>query len=121
MATIDKQLPKEEVDVLVRQWLERRKTTSKIDRGLTYKLYNQFFNSNQRDVNACSCMDKDTDFKVTRHIENTYQLDEPLPIESSVKIDVSSFVKKEKSEISPKKPRKKRTTTKSKTTTKKDI
>jgi len=125
MAKIEKQLPKSEVDILVRQWLDRRKTTSKIDRGLTYKLYNQFFNKNQRDVNACSCMDKDTDFKVTRHIETTYQLDDPLPIQSDVKIDLSSFVSKEKkSKISsttkPKKPRKKRTT-KPKTTTKKDI
>ena len=121
MATIDKQLPKEEVDALVRQWLEKRKKTTKLDRGLTYKLYNQFFNKNQRDVNACSCMDKDTDFKVTRHIETSYKLDEPLAIESSVQIDLSSFVSKEKSEIStPKKPRKKRTT-KPKTTTKKDI
>lgn len=122
MAKIEKKLPKSEVDSMVRRWLDRRKTTSKIDRGLTYTLYNQFFNKNQRDVNACACMDKDTDFKVTRHIEKNYKLDDPLPIQSDVVIDVSSFVGKEKkSEISsPKKPRKKRTT-KPKTTKKNNI
>ena len=116
MATIEKQLPKEEVDAMVRSWMEKKKTGAKFDRGLTYKLYNQFFHNKQRDVNACSCMDRDTDLKVTRHIENGYKLSEPLPIESSVQIDMSSMLKKE---TTPKarKPRAKKT----KTTPKKSI
>jgi len=106
MATIEKQLPKEEVDTMVRAWIDKKKSGAKFDRGLTYKLYNQFFPAKQRDVNACSCMDRDTDLKVTRHIENGYKLSEPLPIESSVTIDMSSMLKKEEK---PKRTRKRKT------------
>jgi hypothetical protein len=44
--------------------------------------------------------------KVTRHIENGYKLSEPLPIESSVTIDMSSMLKKEEK---PKRTRKRKT------------
>ena len=92
MATIQKQLPKNEVDELVTSYLDRKKTTTRIDRNLTYTLYNQFFNLKQRDVNACSCMDRDTDAKVAKYIENHYTVEEPLPIESTTTIDMSAML-----------------------------
>lgn len=91
MAYIEKRLPKEEYNKLVNQWVEEKKVRpSRINRQLTYKLYNQLFNGNQRDVNACTCLDRDTDYKVTRELERYLKLD-PLPIESNVKIDFSSM------------------------------
>ena len=36
-------------------------------------------------------MDRDTDLKVTRSLEKYLKLDEPLPIQSNVKIDFSSM------------------------------
>ena len=92
MAKIEKQLPKSEVDELVTSYLDRKKTTTRIDRNLTYTLYNQFFNLKQRDVNACSCMDRDTDAKVAKYIENHYTVEEPLPIESTTTIDMSAML-----------------------------
>jgi hypothetical protein len=51
MAKIEPKLPKEELDVMVKQFIEKKKINpSRIDRPLTYKIYNQFFNDKQRDV-----------------------------------------------------------------------
>lgn len=92
MATIQKKMSKSEVDELVSVYLERKKTTPKMDRIVTYKLYNEFFPMKQRDVNACTCMDRDTDTKVAKYLENNYTVEEPLPIESTMEIDMSSFL-----------------------------
>ena len=92
MAKIELKMDKTELDKLVNTYLERKKTTGKVDRIVTYKLYNQFFPLKQRDVNACSCMDRDTDAKVTKYIESNYTLDEPLPIESTMEIDMSAML-----------------------------
>jgi hypothetical protein len=102
MAKIEKKMSAEELDKLVKSFVEKKKKSpSRIDRPLTYKLYNNFFNSNQRDVNACTCLDRDTDAKVVRYIEETYKYEEPLPISSNVTIDFSSFT-----EPKPKRARK---------------
>lgn len=93
MAKIEPKLDEFEFNKLVNQWVEgKKKNPQKIDRHLTYKIYNQLFNSKQRDVNACSCMDRDTDVKVTMNLEKYLKLD-PLPIQSNVKIDFSSMTK----------------------------
>jgi len=92
MATIQKKMSKSEVDELVSVYLERKKTTPKMDRIVTYKLYNEFFPMKQRDVNACTCMDRDTDTKVAKYLENNYTVEEPLPIESTMEIDMSSML-----------------------------
>ncbi len=92
MAKIEPKLEKSELDKLVNVYLERKKTTSKMDRVVAYKLYNQFFPTKQRDVNACTCMDRDTDAKVTRYLESNYTVEEPLPIESTMEIDMSSML-----------------------------
>jgi len=99
MAKIDKRIPAEELDKLVKTFVEKKKKSpSRIDRGLTYRLYNQFFNSSQRDVNACTCLDRDTDAKVVRYIEETYKYEEPLPISSNVSIDMSALTEGAESE-----------------------
>jgi len=85
-------MSKSEVDELVSVYLERKKTTPKMDRIVTYKLYNEFFPMKQRDVNACTCMDRDTDTKVAKYLENNYTVEEPLPIESTMEIDMSSML-----------------------------
>jgi hypothetical protein len=93
MAKIEPKLDEFEFNKLVNQWVEgKKKNPQKIDRHLTYKIYNQLFNSKQRDVNACSCVDRDTDVKVTMNLEKYLKLD-PLPIQSNVKIDFSSMTK----------------------------
>ena len=92
MATIQKKMSKSEVNELVSVYLERKKTTPKMDRIVTYKLYNEFFPMKQRDVNACTCMDRDTDTKVAKYLENNYTVEEPLPIESTMEIDMSSML-----------------------------
>jgi len=92
MATIQKKMEKSELDKFVEIYLDRKKTTPKIDRVVTYKLYNAFFPMKQRDVNACTCMDRDTDAKVAKYIETNYTLEEPLPIESTTEIDMSSML-----------------------------
>ena len=103
MAYIEKKLPQEEIDALVKVFQEKKKENpSRIDRKLTYQLYNQFFNSKQRDVNACNCMDRDTDLKVVAYVEANYKVEEPLPIQSSVKIELKGMTK-------PKRTRKKKT------------
>jgi hypothetical protein len=96
MAKIEKKLSEKElVDLIIRWKNEKQTRPSRINRPLTYQLYNNFFNQQQRDVNACTCLDRDTDFKVTRHIENNYKnvvkIEEPLPIESNVSVDFSSL------------------------------
>ena len=96
MAYMEKRLPKEEVDALVEVYKQKKKDNpSRIDRKLTYQLYNQFFNDKQRDVNACACQDRDTDLKVVAYVEQHYKVEEPLPVQSSVKIDFSSMINEE--------------------------
>jgi hypothetical protein len=96
MAKIEPKLDEFEFNKLVNQWVEeKKKSPQRINRHLTYKLYNQLFNGQQRDVNACTCMDRDTDLKVTRNLEKYLKLTEPLPIQSNVKIDFSSMTKNE--------------------------
>jgi hypothetical protein len=95
MAKIEPKLNEFEFNKLVNQWVEgKKKNPQRIDRIVTYKLYNQLFNGQQRDVNACSCMDRDTDFKVTRNLERYLKMD-PLPIQSNVTIDFSSMTNNE--------------------------
>lgn len=91
MAKIENKLDDFEFNKLVNQWVEEKKLRpQRINRPLTYKLYNQLFNGQQRDVNACTCMDRDTDLKVTMNLEKYLKM-EPLPIQSNVKIDFSSM------------------------------
>jgi len=89
-------MEKTELDKLVRQWLEEKSTRpSRINRPLTYKLYNELLTPKmKRSEKDCTCLDRDTDFKVTRFIEEKYQLD-PLPIQSNVKIDFSGMMNEE--------------------------
>lgn len=123
MAYMEKKLSREEYNKLVNRWVEeKKKSPSRINRPLTYQLYNQLFNGNQRDVNACTCLDRDTDYKVTRELERYLKLD-PLPIESNVKIDFSSMtaggdvltVFGEEEETKPAPKKRARTTRKKKT------
>jgi len=96
MAKIEAKLDQYEFNKLVNQWVEeKKKSPQRINRPLTHKLYNQLFNGQQRDVNACTCMDRDTDLKVTKNLEKYLKLTEPLPIQSNVKIDFSSMTKNE--------------------------
>lgn len=95
MAKIESKLDQYEFNKLVNRWVEEKKVRpSRINRPLTYQLYNQLFNVNQRDVNACTCLDRDTDYKVSRELEKYLKMD-PLPIESNVKIDFSSMTNNE--------------------------
>ena len=99
MAKIEPKLSEYEFNALVNQWVEEKKVRpSKVNRHLTYKLYNQLFNQNQRDVNACTCLDRDTDLKVTRQLEKQLKL-EPLPIQPTVKIDMSSMMGGDEEEL----------------------
>jgi hypothetical protein len=92
MAKIEAKLDEFEFNKLVNQWAEEKKVRpSRINRPLTYKLYNQLFNDKQRDVNACTCSDRDTDLKVTMNLER-YLKSDPLPIQPSFKIDMSSMM-----------------------------
>ena len=106
-------MEKHELDKLVRQWIEeKQKSPSRVNRPLTYKLYNELLKPKmRRSEKDCSCLDRDTDYKVTNHIENHYKLDEPLPIASNVKIELEGMTK-------PKTTRKKRTTKKKTTSAK---
>lgn len=95
MAKIESKLDEFEFNKLVNEWVEgKKKNPQRINRPVTYKLYNQLFNGQQRDVNACTCMDRDTDFKVTRNLERYLKMD-PLPIQSNVTIDFSSMTNNE--------------------------
>lgn len=120
MAKIEPKISEYEFNALVNQWVEEKKVRpSRVNRHLTYKLYNQLFNVNQRDVNACSCLDKDTDYKVTKQLEKQLKL-EPLPIQPTFKIDLSSMMGDEEEEFiifdeevqKPKAKRKPKTVTK---------
>ena len=91
MAKIEPKLDQYEFNKLVNAWVAQKKVNpSKMDIPLSYKIYNQLFNANQRDVNDCRCRDRDVDYKVTKELERYLKLD-PLPIESNVKIDFSSM------------------------------
>ena len=91
MAKIEPKLEKHEFNKLINAWVEKKKINpSKMDRILSYKIYNQLFNANQRSPEDCTCLDKDVDYKVTKELERYLKLD-PLPIESNVKIDFSSM------------------------------
>ena len=115
MAKIEAKLDEFEFNKLVNQWAEEKKVRpSRINRPLTYKLYNQLFNDKQRDVNACTCSDRDTDLKVTMNLER-YLKSDPLPIQPSFKIDMSSmmgdeeeFIVFDEEAVTPK-PKRKRT------------
>jgi len=102
-------MEKTELDKLVRQWLEEKKVRpSRINRPLTYKLYNELLTPKmRRSEKDCTCLDRDTDLKVTKWIENEYKLD-PLPISSNVKIELKGLTAEK-----PKTTRKRRTTKKS--------
>jgi len=94
-------MEKETLDKMVRKYLDDKKRTSKIDRKLVYDLYNEFFTKTKRNWKDCTCMDRATDLSVMKYLEggnHKFQdeeviIDEPLPIESSVKIDMSSLMK----------------------------
>lgn len=102
-------MEKTELDKLVRQWLEEKKTRpSRINRPLTYKLYNELLSPKmKRSEKDCTCLDRDTDLKVTKWIENEYKLD-PLPISSNVKIELKGLTaekpKRTRKKSAPKKP-----------------
>ena len=99
MAKIEPKLSEYEFNALVNQWVEEKKVRpSRINRHLTYTLYNQLFNQNQRDVNACTCLDRDTDLKVTKQLEKQLKL-EPLPIQPTFKIDMSSMMGSDEEEL----------------------
>ena len=102
-------MEKTELDKLVRQWMEEKKTRpSRINRPLTYKLYNELLTPKmRRSEKDCTCLDRVTDLKVTKWIENQYKLD-PLPISSNVKIELKGLTAEK-----PKTTRKRRTTKKS--------
>ena len=102
-------MEKQELDKLVRQWIEeKKKRPSRINRPLTYKLYNELLKPKmRRSEKDCTCLDRDSDYKVTNHIENHYKLDEPLPIPGNVKIELEGMTKPKK-----KTTRKRRTTKK---------
>ena len=106
-------MEKSELDKLVMQWREEKsKRPSRINRPLTYKLYNELLKPKmRRSEKDCTCLDRDTDYKVTRHIEQHYKVEEPLPIASNVKIELEGMTK-------PKTTRKKRTTKKKTTSAK---
>ena len=114
MAKIEPKLSEYEFNALVNQWVEEKKVRpSRVNRHLTYTLYNQLFNENQRDRNACSCLDADSDLKVTRQLEK-YLKSDPLPIASTFKIDMSSMMGGDEEELvifdeEAPKPKRKRT------------
>ena len=92
MAKIEAKLDEFEFNKLINEWVAEKKVRpSRINRHLTYTLYNQLFNDKQRDRNACSCLDADSDLKVTRQLEK-YLKSDPLPIASTFKIDMSSML-----------------------------
>ena len=107
-------MEKQDLDKLVTQWKEEKsKRPSKINRPLTYKLYNELLKpKTRRSHKDCTCLDRDTDYKVTRHIEQHYKLEQPMPITSNVKIELEGMTKP--------KTTKKKTTRKRRTTKKKN-
>ena len=105
-------MEKSELNELIDRYLELKKKSSKIDRVVTYKLYNELIKpKKKRSHKDCTCMDRDTDAKVAMWLEKHHKVEEPLPIESNVEIDMSSFLAK--------KPAPKKKTTRKRRTTKK--
>jgi len=106
-------MEKSELNELIDKYLELKKKTAKIDRVITYKLYNELIKPKKRRSHKdCTCMDRDTDAKVAMYLEKHHKVEEPLPIESNVKIDMSSMLAK--------KPSPKKKTTRKRTTKKKN-
>ena len=105
-------MEKSELDKLVMKWREEKsKRPSRVNRPLTYTLYNELLNPKmKRSEKDCTCLDRDTDYKVTQYIEKHYEVEEPLPIVSNVKIELEGMTKP--------KTRKKRTTKKKTTSAK---
>lgn len=106
-------MDKKDLDKLVKQWIEeKQKRPSRINRPLTYKLYNELLKPKmRRSEKDCSCLDRDSDYKVTRHIETYYKhlVDEPMPITSNVKVELEGMTKPK---ATKKKTTRKRTTKK---------
>ena len=108
-------MEKQELEELILTWKAgKSKSPSKMDRPLTYKLYNELLKPKmRRSEKDCNCLDRDSDYKVTRHIETYYKhlVDEPMPITSNVKVELEGMTK-------PKETKKK--TTRKRTTKKKN-
>ena len=88
---------KELTELILRWKAGKSKRPSKIDRVLTYQLYNELLKPKmRRSEKDCTCLDRDTDYKVIRHIEAHYAdvTDTPLPIETNVKIELEGMTKK---------------------------
>ena len=104
-------MEKTDLEKLILKWKGEKKTRpSRINRPLTYQLYNELFNPKmKRSEHDCTCLDRDTDLKVTKFIEANYKnlVDEPMPILSNVKIELKGLTAEK-----PKRTRKKRTTSK---------
>jgi len=107
-------MEKQELDKLVRRWIEGKNVSpSRINRPLTYQLYNELLKPKmRRSEKDCSCLDRDTDYKVTNHIEKHYKLD-PLPIAGNVKIELEGMTKPKKKTTRRRKTTKKNEGTKS--------
>lgn len=90
-------MEREELRMLVQKYVDEKQVRpSRINRPLTYQLYNELFQPKmRRDEKSCTCLDRDTDTKVSKHIEANYKelVEQPLPIQSNVKIDMSEMVK----------------------------
>ena len=88
-------MEKSELDKLVKQWIEEKSTRpSRINRPLTYTLYNELLDvKKRRSEKDCTCLDRDTDYKVTQYIEQHYKVEQPLPISSNVKIEMEGLTK----------------------------
>ena len=106
-------MEKSELDTLVKQWMEEKsKRPSRVNRPLTYTLYNNLLSPKmKRSEKDCTCLDRDTDYKVTQYIEKHYKVEEPLPIASNIKIELEGMTK-------PKTTRKRTTKKKASATTK---
>ena len=106
-------MEKQELKELILRWKEgKSKSPSKMDRPLTYQLYNELLKPKmRRSEKDCSCLDRDSDYKETRHIETYYKdlVDEPLPISSNVKVELEGMTKPK---TTKKKTTRKRTTKK---------
>lgn len=106
-------MEKQELEELILTWKAgKSKSPSKMDRPLTYKLYNELLKPKmRRSEKDCACWDRDSDYKVTRHIETYYKhlVDEPMPITSNVKIELEGMTKPK---ATKKKTTRKRTTKK---------
>ncbi len=86
-------MEKLELDKLVMKWIEEKKTRpSRINRPLTYTLYNELLKPKmRRSEKDCTCLDRDSDYKVTNHIENHYKLETPLPPPTPTKVERVCF------------------------------